>query len=172
VSGVTKLTEGRTGNFRGLFELKEPADLVRKLRHDLGRMRESPRDQYAAFDFFITADNIVDWLHPADTKEEEKIRKSLRASSPLLKITAHLANGAKHFEATRHQSVAGTERIQYVADGYAEQGYFDSLLIKLNADKDGLEPKEIINLGGPTIGAVSLAQEILHFWNDALKLNY
>ena len=32
--------------------------------HDLERMRGGPEDAYAAFDFFVTADHIVDWLLP------------------------------------------------------------------------------------------------------------
>jgi hypothetical protein len=82
--------------FTGLFELRLPTDLIRKLRHDLERMETSPLDQYAAFDFFVTAEHIVDWLHPTD----EPSRRALRDSSHLLRITSHLANGSKHFEAT------------------------------------------------------------------------
>jgi hypothetical protein len=113
--------------FQGLFELKTPADLVWKLRHDLERMATSPQDQYAAFDFFVTAEHIVDWIHPGD----RAARESLRSSSPLLRITSHLANGGKHFEAkaAHHRSVTGTEKDRHVEEGYVEEGYFEEPLL-------------------------------------------
>jgi len=45
---------------QGFGELRLPADLLRKLRHDFERMKMSPQDQYAAFDFFVTAEHIID----------------------------------------------------------------------------------------------------------------
>src|SRR5438105_3089567 len=100
--------------FQGLFELQTPADLVKKLQHDLERMANSPQDQYAAFDFFVTAEHILDWIHP----DNKAARESLRSSSPLLRITSHLANGGKHFQAkaAHHQSVTGTEKDRYVEE--------------------------------------------------------
>jgi hypothetical protein len=82
---------------------------VKKLQHDLERMTKSPQDQYAAFDFFVTAEHILDWIYPDD----KAAQKFLRSSNPLLRITSHLANGSKHFQAkaARHQSVKGTEKI-------------------------------------------------------------
>ena len=51
-------------SFKGFAVLKRAADLVAKLEHDLERIRAAPEDAYAAFDFFVTADHIVDWLLP------------------------------------------------------------------------------------------------------------
>ncbi len=149
--------------FTGLFELRNPADLVRKLRHDLERMETSPLDQFAAFDFFITADSVVDWLHP-DRKafrESAAARRTLRKSCVLLRLASHLANGSKHFHATRHDSVTGTEKFRYAEEGYAEPGYFhEPLLIHLT-------PDEARELGSPTaaVEAVALARQILEFWS-------
>ena len=81
------------GNFKGFAELRVPRDLVQKLEYDLKRIRESPQDQYAAFDFIVTAEHIVDWIHPDD----KKAREAIRSSSSLLRITSHLANGVKPF---------------------------------------------------------------------------
>jgi hypothetical protein len=47
-------------SFNGFAELRIPRDLVKKLQFDLKRVLESPQDQYAAFDFFVTAEHIVD----------------------------------------------------------------------------------------------------------------
>src|SRR5690554_6328496 len=103
--------------FDGFGELRMASDLVLKLQHDLERLKTSPHNQYAAFDFFVTAEHIVDWIYPdqTDSNNREK-RKTVRANSELLRITSHIANGAKHFEATdkRHQSVAGIEKSRYV----------------------------------------------------------
>ncbi len=150
--------------FTGLFELRNPADLIRKLRHDLERMETSPQDQFAAFDFFTTADSVVDWLHP-DRKvfrDNAAARKKLRESSVLLRIASHLANGSKHFHATNHNSVAGTEKFRYVEEGYVEPGYFhEPLLIHLTA-------YEAEKLCSPTtaVEAIALARQILEFWSE------
>jgi hypothetical protein len=119
-------------------------------------MEKSPLDQYAAFDFFVTAEHIVDWLHPRD----EALRLGLRTSSPLLRITSHLANGSKHFEATakRHRSVTATEKLRYAEEGYFEVGVFhEPLLIHLT-------PNEARELGTPTVEALTLARQVLEFW--------
>ena len=143
--------------FQGLFELQTPADLVKKLRHDLERMTKSPQDQYAAFDFFVTAEHILDWIYPDD----RAARESLRSSSPLLRITSHLANGGKHFQAkaVHHRSVTGTAKDRYVEDGYVEDGYFEEpLLIYLSEG----EAKE---MGTPHIDALALGRRVLEFWS-------
>ena len=142
--------------FKGLFELQTPADLVHKLRHDLERMETSPTDQYAAFDFFVTAEHIIDWIHP----NNKVARETLRSSSPLLRITSHLANGGKHFEAkfTHHRSVTGTEKNRYVEEGYVEDGYVEEpLMIHLSQQ----EAKE---MGISSIDAIALGRQVLEFW--------
>jgi hypothetical protein len=142
--------------FQGLFELQKPADLVRKLQHDLGRIADSPQDQYAAFDFFVTAEHILDWVHPHD----KAARESLRSGNPLLRITSHLANGGKHFQAraAHHQSVTGTEKDRYVEEGYVEEGCFDEPLVVHLSDN---EAKEI---GSQHIKVLDLAHKVVDFW--------
>ena len=92
---------------------------MKKLEYDLDRVLKSPQDQYAAFDFFVTAEHIVDWIHPDD----RKARESVRSGSSLL-ITSHLANGVKHFEvkAVHHQSVADVEKSRYVKGRVCRRG--------------------------------------------------
>jgi hypothetical protein len=129
---------------------------VRKLEYDLERIRKSPKDQYAAFDFFVTAEHIVDWIHPDDKKAQEAIR----SSSSLLRITSHLANGVKHFEAKakRHQSVADVEKSRYVEEGYVEDGYFeDPLIVHLTADEQQL-------FGQSSNEVTALAQHVYEYW--------
>lgn len=143
-------------NFKGFAELRTSQDLVRKLEYDLERIQKSPQDQYAAFDFFVTAEHIVDWIYPND----KKMRREVRSSSSLLRITSHVANGAKHFEAKahKHQSVTDVEKSRYVEAGYAEDGYFeDPLVVHLTSDEQQL-------LGQSVIEITSLAQQVYEYW--------
>jgi hypothetical protein len=132
-------------------EIKTPADLLRKLEHDRDRMRADPVDVYAAFDFFVTAEHLPDWDGDLTIKQGE----------PLLRITSHLANGAKHFRATdrRHKSVR---------DVRVEAGAFDPDTFQhdvfdvgsLVVDLDGDEAAAF----GPSMGIPELADQVLEFW--------
>lgn len=95
--------------FKGFFALYTPQALLKKLEYDYKRLEASPMDTYAAFDFFITAEHMVDWVYPNDNPTEKKKRETLRRKS-LLQICSHIANGSKHFEARaqHHKSVKGT----------------------------------------------------------------
>jgi hypothetical protein len=146
-------------SFKGFAELRVPRDLVKKLEHDLERVRKSPQDQYAAFDFFVTAEHIVDWIHPVDKKAREKVR----SSSSLLRITSHLANGVKHFKVTafHHQSVVDVKKSRYVEAGYVEEGYFEApLIVHLTTDEER-------SFGQSSIEVAALAQKVYEYW----KLN-
>ena len=152
-------------------ELKTPADLVRKLEHDLQRMAAAGSDQYAAFDFFVTADSIVDWLFPevpddkAATTEQKKRQSDLRKTNALPRIASHIANGAKHFVVARHNSITGIEKSRYVEKGYVEDDYFeDPLLVHLTSD-------EAVRLGVQgSIEAIQLARLVLQFWSARLAV--
>ena len=150
-------------DFDGFGELKKPIDLVRKLEFDLERINKSPKDQYAAFDFFVTAEHIIDWICPDSRKDREE----LRSSSPLLRITSHIANGAKHFEAKakHHTSVVGIEKDRYVEAGYIEEGYFlEPLLLQISEE-------EADNLNTETyIKASWLANKVLEYWKQSDKM--
>jgi hypothetical protein len=93
---------------QGFAQLRSTHDLLSKLKSDRARMEGDPNDVYPAFDFFVTAEHLVDWYYP-DTQDQKRRRDrtDLRNSEPLLQIVSHIANGAKHFEATaaHHQSV-------------------------------------------------------------------
>jgi len=103
----------------GFGRLRAPLDLLRKLRHDYSRIKGDPNVEYAAFDFFVTAEHILDWLLPGNAKRDE--RERLRASDPLLEITWDIASGAKHFvvEARGHESVSHTDVAPAVFDSEA-----------------------------------------------------
>jgi hypothetical protein len=147
--------------YQGFGELRLPADLLRKLKHDLERMKMAPQNQYAAFDFFVTAEHIVDWIHP----NNKAARELLRSNAALLRITSHIANGAKHFEAKakRHNSISAIAKDRYVQAGYVEEGYFEEpLLIHLTP-----EEAKFLNTA-IQIDATLLAGLVLEYWSKNL----
>ncbi|MEJ7605694.1 MAG: hypothetical protein WKF37_05380 [Bryobacteraceae bacterium] len=85
---------------KGAFSLQCPEDLLKKLEHDLGRLHANPLDQYAAFDFVVTAEHMLDWVYPDHPQSNWKRRAEERNNSKLLQITSHIASGAKHFIVT------------------------------------------------------------------------
>jgi len=95
-----------TSNFKGFASLKTSGDLLGKLKYDYKRMLSNPYDAYAAFDFFVTAYHMLDWLHPIPTgkaaqKKNDEARSAEETGSILLQVCSHIANGVKHFQATR-----------------------------------------------------------------------
>lgn len=91
-----------------VFKLQSPQDLFQKLKHERAALNSDPDDSYAAYNFFVTAWHLLDWLYPGDANKPA--RSKLRKSEPLLQVLDHLASGAKHFEIDpkRHTSVRKT----------------------------------------------------------------
>jgi hypothetical protein len=122
---------------KGIFQLQSAHDLVAKARHDIARLRSDPLDAYAAFDFFVTVRHVPDWLYPNEPEKRDK----LFLDHVELRICRHLADGAKHFEATdpRHKQVANTLKSPGVwgdawAKGVWKPGVWgDGLFISLDA---------------------------------------
>ncbi|MGQ3684522.1 MAG: hypothetical protein ACUBOA_05850 [Candidatus Loosdrechtia sp.] len=78
----------------------------------------------------------------------------------MLRITSHIANGAKHFEAKakHHNSVIGTEKFRVYEEGVFEQGvFYEPLLIHL-------ENNEATELGVTEIDVIDLGHKVLDFW--------
>jgi hypothetical protein len=115
---------------RGAFDLQTARDLLQKLHHDLEALRREPTNTYRAFNFFVTAEHMKDWVYPGNANRGA--RERLETESLLLQVCSHLANGAKHFVADRprHRSVADTGRTggywsgRYWAAGYWPRGYW------------------------------------------------
>ena len=148
---------------KGFFDLRSPENLREKLRRDLARLQDEPMSVDAAFNFFVTAEHMLDWAYPI----QEPKRKSERQASVLLQICSHLANGAKHFElsAKHHKSVASTDtqssgydHAGYLGDFSATsyQGIRETLVVSL---KD-----EAAALYGSTVEVVVLARMVMEFW--------
>jgi hypothetical protein len=144
----------RTPRWKGFTaRLQSPADLLVKMVHDLGRMEIDPNDVYAAFDFFIAAEHIVDWRYP-DNGDQAK-RDETRRHDPA-RTVSHLASGAKHFHATatRHTSVRGVEADQ-------DDGNLAMML------PGGLE-LVITMADGREVSALELAHLVVDYWATEL----
>jgi hypothetical protein len=146
--------------FFGSFELRTASDLFRKLEYDLKRVQNNPLDSYAAFDFFVTAEHMIDWFY----KDSDGKKKSERNSNSLLQICSHIANGSKHFKAThpRHKAVAATT----VHKGDFSQDFsprdFDVSRLEVELQGDAAAAL------GNTISALVLAAQITDHWKAKL----
>ncbi|MCP5200407.1 MAG: hypothetical protein H6977_10360 [Gammaproteobacteria bacterium] len=89
---------------KGIFGLVSPNDLYEKLLWEYERTKEGAEDQYAAYNFFVTAWHLVEWKYPGNTNVG--IRNELKARNPILGICEHIAVGAKHFEPTNPKLTA------------------------------------------------------------------
>ena len=119
-------------------------------------------DEYAAFDFFVTAEHLVDWYLP----DNEKARNKLRQSETLLQVVSHIASGAKHFRATRgqHTSVEDLRRESYGDEGYVETGYWGDVLFV------DIAPSQAQVLGFQHIEAYQLALRVVSYWREKLSV--
>jgi len=152
---------------QGWIELRTVGDLLKKLERDLKRLERHPQDADQAFNFFVTAEHLLDWQHPG--KANRRKRCEAREKDVLLGITSHLANGAKHFkvEAKQHKSVKAVKHSGGLfPSGYWPRGYFapgywgDGFYVEL----DGDAAKKL----GPRIAVVDLARKVLHNWRNRL----
>ena len=137
--------------------MKTPADLAAKMQHDLTRMRAHSTDTYAAFDFFVAARHMPEWLFPNDHTAQE----AFFAQHVELRVSRHLADGGKHFEAThrQHQQVAATTKSAGAWGeswrGWAPGVWGDGLFIDLYPMDPGT--KQL----GARISAVQLAERVM-----------
>ena len=142
----------------GFFELKSPQDLVKKVRHDIARLRANPIDSYAAFDFFVTARHVPDWLFPRDKSKVADIFKS----HVELRICRHLGDGAKHLQATRstHKQVQDTHRTSDTWGGSWGKSWGSSW--GTNDLTITLDPQDADTVAlGPSVRAIDLAEKVL-----------
>jgi hypothetical protein len=149
--------------FGGFFELRTAVDLLEKLRHDRARLAANPRDSYAAFDFFVTANCLVDWTWPSAGRGQQRAN---RRTDVLPRICEHLADGAKHFLLlVPHRGVEKT----LTQSGAFDPAIFDPAVFD-TADKlvVRLEEREAQELGTNEITALELADRVLAYWTRRL----
>jgi hypothetical protein len=143
----------------GVFSLRTPRDLREKLESDFQRFaRAAPASreaQYAAFDFFVCAEHLADWLAHSTGAPAKSLRAYL--DGPLV---SHIANGAKHFSVkdTRHTTVNDTS---------VEVGGFQSGAFQSNAF--ATVQQLVIELENGTIESVmTVATRVLEHWRMQL----
>ena len=135
----------------GFLFLKDANSLFKKLKHDYETFKADNKDQYKAYNFFVTAEHLPDWV--GDTTIKDK--------NPYLRIASHLATGAKHFQVTnpKKDSVHSTAIDVYVVEGHTEEEYFETVLTLIITDKEAEE------LGINSIAVMNLADEVISFWS-------
>lgn len=162
---------------KGIFSLKNPADLFRKLEHDFNLIQERPDDPYVAFNFFVTAEHMLDWQYSGYSNKN--LREELRNSEMILQICSHLASGAKHFtvQAKQHKSVSETAKRAVYSGGALHKGSFCIGAIPKYSIPGKWSDELFVELSGEAsvtfdkaISVVVLAEQILEFWRDHLKL--
>jgi hypothetical protein len=134
---------------------------VEKLRHDVSRIRQNQTDSYAAFDFFVTAEHVLDRKYLGRANRQN--REDLRASSPLTRVTSHLASGAKHFkvEASHHTAVDAIDKQPGIFDPELfDPAFFDSGCLVV--DLAGEDARVL----GDKITVLALADRVLRYWED------
>jgi hypothetical protein len=152
---------------RGFFLLRTANDLLQKLERDFKKLKQHPLDVDLAFNFFVTAEHILDWKYPGRANKSN--RETLRNAEVLLQVTSHLASGAKHFdvEAKHHTSVKDTGRVGYWPEGYWPRGYWpegywpESLIVHLDGTAASLLSSQI--------SVLDLASSVLQFWQSHLQ---
>jgi hypothetical protein len=148
---------------RGFIPLQTPQDLLGKLSHDLARMRHDVTDAYAAFDFFVTAEHILDWLCP-DSENGKPKREMLREQHSILQTVSHLASGAKHFDglSKHHKSV---ESQSSSCGGFSSKSFSTAAFDPGSFQFAGIT---IMLSSGKSVFAIDLAQDVYDFWSERL----
>jgi hypothetical protein len=147
----------------GFFGLRTPQDLLKKLEREYGRLVAAPFDSDAAWNFFVTANHLVDWIWPsASAKQQAQERRA----DAIPRICEHLANGAKHFSLDRpHTAVLAATRIPPARAGVAVNGLSRSglltpaLVVRLQPDE-----ATALSLDQDVINAVEFAAVVLDYW--------
>jgi hypothetical protein len=144
---------------QGAFGLETPQDLLGKLRREFDKLRANPNDQDSAFNFFVTAEQMLDWLYPGNPNKNT--REALRNAELLLQVVSHLASKSKHFDqlAAHHRSVGISGSVgPFFGGSFFGGGFFGSSrqLIHFKG--------QAARTFGESMLAVELAERVLVFW--------
>lgn len=142
----------------GLFSLRTPRDLLRKLEADYKRLRSaypaSLEAQYAAFDFFVTAEHLPDWLYRSTGGSLTSHR-----AYPQGAVVSHVASGGKHFR-------VDTSRHTTAKDTRSTPGAFQANAFQLSAFQTS---RLVIDLeDGTTLDVLDVATNTLGHWQRVI----
>jgi hypothetical protein len=151
----------------GLFDLKTAEDLCRKLEWEYEERKKDPLNPYHAWNFFVTAEHLPEWLGRTDSRFSYK---KFKQEKPLLRICSHLASGGKHFRpGPEHTSVASTrQQSGWVKPGWVKPGWvkLPALMVDLTHKE-----KEDLKLDSSGVEALWLADRVLEFWHNYFGRN-
>lgn len=143
----------------GFFSLRTPRDLLEKLEKDFERLCSadpiSREAQFAAFDFFVCAEHLPDWLKNATGGSLVQHRSYEDGA-----LVSHVANGAKHFRVRmdRHTQAKDTK----VSSGAFQRGAFQD-------DAFQTVGQLVIELeNGSAVSVLAVAQRVLSHWKTLL----
>src|SRR5712691_6064789 len=143
----------------GFFSLRTPRDLLSKLEADFARLRAadpiSIDAQYAAFDFFVTAEHLPDWIFGS-------IGGSLKHHRAYTEyaIVSHVANGAKHFR-------VDPGRHTVVKDTRAHSGAFQSTGFQATSFDI---PRLVLDLeDGSAVPVLEIAERVINHWRQSVS---
>ena len=147
----------------GIFSLRTPLDLLGKLEADFRRMQLSdPHDQaahYAAFDFFVTAEHLPDWV-----KHHSGGSLTLHRRYDDGALVSHIASGAKHFhvEDERHKKAKGTA----IAGSFHSWSFSSSSFSPSSFDTSRL----VVQLeSGGAVDVLVVAERVIDHWRGVLN---
>ena len=159
------------------FEMQTPGDLLHKLEREYDRWKADPLSVDLAWNFFVTAEHLPDWIYYQDMRTGGAERPDLldgespydfkmNLARPVLRICSHLANGAKHFHLknTHLTSVGDTVREMtgvFEDDVFEDDMFAEELMLRVY-----LTPPEQTALGRASadVDALALAAWVLEFW--------
>lgn len=151
---------------QGVFKLNDPIDLLKKLEWEYSRLTDNPTDSYIAYNFFVTAEHIPDWLFPKRVNKDK--REDIKNNNIALQICSHIANGGKHFEieAKHHNSVTGFNQVGgCFPENSLPKGSFPRGSLPVSQLIVHLE-NEAQETFGPSMSILNLAKEVMCFWQD------
>ena len=149
----------------GIFSLRTPLDLLGKLEADFRRIQASDPNslaaQYAAFDFFVTAEHLPDWVKHASGGSLTSHRQYQDGA-----VVSHIASGAKHFhvEDERHKKASDTAIAGSFHSGSFSASSFDASSFDLS--------RLVIHLeNGESVEVLKVAEQVLLHWRGILGVS-
>lgn len=151
------------------FNLRLTTDLLNKLRYDLAELKRQPGNAYLAFNFFASAAQVPDWLHPGETNEQ--LRQGIAETSPLVRLVREIAEGKAQLLLDETYGV--------VSESAPRKGWLSSLSDfrsrgSVGAAAPGRLLIEVVGDGekllGKQVDAVTLAARVVAFWQNYAEL--
>jgi hypothetical protein len=130
-------------------------------------MKKNPLSEDAAFDFFVTARHVPDWLEAQGLGSAAALFNQFVE----LRICRHLADGAKHFSATHamHKQVQGLAK----TPGTFQANAFQPDAFQTGGLEIELDPADQATLSvGPRINAIHFASQVIDILRKVVPERY